>query len=72
MLKLYELLAKVGTNPKLRAWAMEQIINLKKLKPGYKKDPTGKKSWDYKDDLDKVKDIKNPNWRREKIGKKGI
>ena len=69
MKALYELLAKVGTNPKLRAWAMEQIINLKKLKPNYKKDPTGKKSWDYQDDLNKVKDIKNPNWRREKIAK---
>ena len=69
MKALYELLAKVGTNPKLRAWAMEQIINLKKLKPNYKKDPTGKKSWEYKMDLNKVKDIKNPNWQMEKIAK---
>ena len=69
MKALYELLAKVGTNPKLRAWAMVQLINLKKLKPNYKKDPTGKKSWEYKMDLNKVKDIKNPNWQMEKIAK---
>ena len=53
MIKLYELLAKVGSNPKLRAWAMEQLIKLKHLKPRYKK------SWDHKMDLNKVKDIKN-------------
>ena len=61
MLKLYELLAKVGTNPKLRAWAMEQLIKLKHLKKGYKK------SYFHRMDLDKVKDIKNPNWLMEKI-----
>jgi hypothetical protein len=63
MKALYELLAKVGTNPKLRAWAMEQLINLKKLKPNYKK------SFSHEMDLNKVKDIKNPNWQVEKIAK---
>ena len=63
MIKLYELLAKVGSNPKLRAWAMEQLINLKKLKPSYKK------SFSHKMDLNKVKDIRNPNWLTEEITK---
>jgi hypothetical protein len=63
MKALYELLAKVGSNPKLRAWAMEQLINLKKLKPNYKK------SFSHEMDLQKVKDIKNPNWLMEEITK---
>jgi hypothetical protein len=56
MLKLYELLAKVGTNPKLRAWAMEQLIKLKHLKKGYKK------SFTHEMDIRKAKDIKDPYW----------
>ena len=63
MIKLYELLAKVGTNPKLLAWAMEQLINLKKLNPTYKRGFT------HQLDINKVKDIKNPNWQVEKIAK---
>jgi hypothetical protein len=63
MIKLYELLAKVGTNPKLRAWAMEQLIKLKHVKPRYKK------SYFHEMDLNKVKDIRNPNWQAEKIAK---
>ena len=56
MIKLYELLAKVGTNPKLRAWAMEQLIKLKHLKKGYKK------SFTHEMDIRKAKDIKDPGW----------
>ena len=63
MKALYELLAKVGTNPKLRAWAMEQLIKLKKLNPSYKEGFT------HKMDLNKVKDIKNPNWLMEEVTK---
>ena len=56
MLKLYELLVKVGTNPQLRAWAMKQIIKLRHLKPRYKG------SFSHKMDKDKVKDIIDPGW----------
>ena len=35
MKALYELLAKVGSNPKLRAWAMEQLIKLKHINYKY-------------------------------------
>ena len=52
MKALYELLAKVGSNPKLRAWAMEQLIKLKHLKPGYRR------SWDRDMDLKKVKYVR--------------
>jgi len=63
MKTLYELLAKVGTNPKLRAWAMEQLIKLKHVKPRYKD------SFFHQMDKNKVKDIKNPNWLVEEVTK---
>ena len=56
MKALYELLAKVGSNPKLRAWAMEQLIKLKHVKPRYKD------SFFHQMDKNKVKDILDPKW----------
>jgi len=63
MLKLYELLAKVGTNPQLRSWAMKQLIKLKHVKKGYKK------SFTHQMDLNRVKDVRNPNWLTEQVAK---
>ena len=61
MLKLYELLAKVGTNPQLRAWAMKQLIKLRHLKPRYKG------SFSHKMDKDRVKDIIDPGWLTKRV-----
>ena len=54
--KFFELLLKVGTNPQLRAWAAKQMINLKSLRSGYTT------SYRHSKDLEKVKDILDPNW----------
>ena len=65
MYKLYELLAKVGTNPQLRAWAMKQLIKLKHLQRGYKD------SLKHFGDKNRVKDVLDPNWlNREYAAKK--
>jgi hypothetical protein len=61
MKTLYELLLKVGTNPQLRAWAMKQMINLKSLQSGYTT------SYRHSKDLEKVKDILDPNWLIKQI-----
>ena len=61
MKAFYELLLKVGTNPQLRAWAAKQMINLKSLQSGYTT------SYRHSKDLEKVKDILDPNWLIKQI-----